>query len=142
MRYLITAACMALVTLAACGGETKAPAATSEETDRDTARAKLLQCLREQGVDHPAQTLSEREQRQLEEALDGPCEEHTQDAFGGTDPRQDPEFQDAMTRFRACMRDEGLEFEVGEVDRTDPKVQEAVQACRDELPDNLRGGGR
>lgn len=142
MRLITTAACALLLAAAGCGASEQPATTSSEETERDTARTKLLQCLREQGVEQPAQALSGRQQEQLDEALAGPCKGYTQDAFGGTDPRKDPAFQDALARFGACMRDEGVEFEPGKVDREDPRVQEAMQACRDELPDNLRGGGR
>ena len=142
MRLITTAACALLLAAAGCGASEKPATTGSEETERDTARTKLLRCLREQGVEKPAQALSGREREKLDEALEGPCKAFTQDAFGGTDPRKDPEFQDALARFQACMRDEGVEFEPGKVDRADPRVQEAMEVCRDELPDNLRGGGR
>jgi hypothetical protein len=142
MRLITTAACVLLLAAAGCGGSEPPATVGAEETARDTARTKLLQCLREQGLEKPAQALGGRDREKLDEALEGPCKEHTADAFGGTDPRKDPELQDALARFQACMRDEGVAFEPGQVDRTDPQVQEAMQACRDDLPDNLRGGGR
>jgi hypothetical protein len=143
MRHITIAACVALLALAGCGGgeQPAAAPAESEETARNTARTKLLQCLRDQGIEQPGQALNSRDEEKVQEALDGPCKEHVADAFGGTDPRKDPEFQDALTRFQACMRDEGIEWEPGQLDRTDPKIQSAMEQCRDELPDNLRGGG-
>lgn len=142
MRYITTAACTALLALAACGGGEPAPtpAASEAENAQETARTKLMRCIRDQGIAEPAKAMSGADREKLEEALDGPCKAYASEAFGGTDPRKDPEFQDALTRVQACLRDEGIDQKLSELDREDPKVRAALDACRDELPENLRGG--
>jgi hypothetical protein len=133
MRLIITV--LAAGALAGCGGAAAEAPAISDDNAQDTARTKLEQCLREAGVQPPIK----RTDPGLRAALDGPCADDAKAAFGSTNPTEDPAAQDALTKFRACLRGEGLEPDgPGSLDRSDPKVQAAIDACRDELPENLR----
>lgn len=167
MRFAI-AARMAVVaalavSVAACGSDSSAdPAASQAEKDnaRDTARAKLSQCLREQGVDVPAgggvqqsrSQMSDADREEMQEAMRGPCaryRQQMQDARGV----DDQEMQDALAKLRDCMRKQGIDVPAASesgggplggagLDRDDPDVQAAMETCRDELPDGFRGGRR
>lgn len=152
------------VPFAACGGSDDASgssdAATEESREdnaQDTARTKLEQCLRDQGLEIPAgrssgsggrQQLSEADREQLREAMDGPCAKHRDEAFstaGVSEDRQ--EFEDAAVKFQACMRDEGIDVPDqpgasaggAQIDPNDPDVQAAMEKCQEFRPGN---GGR
>jgi hypothetical protein len=81
------------------------------------------------------------------------CGNPPQGAFGGFNRRNDPAFQDAALKFAQCMRDHGVDVPdpnfnstngppaggpFGNLDRNDPKVSAAFDACRSILP-NRRG---
>jgi hypothetical protein len=82
------------------------------------------------------------------------CGTPPQGAFGGFNRSNDPAFQDAALKFAQCMRDHGVDVPdpnfnstngppaggpFGSLDRNDPKVSAAFDACRSILP-NRRGG--
>jgi hypothetical protein len=157
----------ATVALAACGddSETSSQAPSSDGSSassgtsnaQDAAQVKLLQCLREQGIDVPdaggtddafAQ-MSPAERQRAEDALRGPCQRYAPQAFGSSD-HQSEEFLDALTTFTACLRKNGADvpdpdpenpFSVlHSLDQSDPTIAAAISACRSKLP-SLNGGG-
>lgn len=155
---VLAAACLSALALAACGSSSgDAGASGTTADDRDTARLKLQECLRKQGVELPrpgsgGSRPSSVDLRKVQEALQGPCKSVAQGAFGTRTPEQRQEFQDRMAKFSSCMRKHGVEipaFTPGQgppvaarrIDRDDPKVRAAMDACRSVLPGGGRGGG-
>jgi hypothetical protein len=163
----LLAAVAATVALAACGdsseestptpssGGSSASSATSNE--QDAARVKLLQCVREQGIDVPdtdrtgeafAQ-LSPADRERMEAALRGPCQQYQSEAFGESEAHP-PDFLDALTKFTVCLRENGADvpdpdpqapFSVlHSLDQSDPTIAAAISACQDKLA-ALNGGG-
>lgn len=147
------------LTLSGCGGDSAASTApASGGDDSDAARIQLAQCLRDNGVDVPdggggARSDVDREKRR--EAIQGPCKEFQTGAFGNVSEEDRQEMQDAFQKFAQCMRDEGIDLPDagpgsgggpptgrGRIDRDDPKTQEAMKACQDELPQGRGPGGR
>jgi hypothetical protein len=161
-----------VLALAACGSSSSSSSSASSADARDTARVKLQQCLREQGVDVPdnpgggggggggggaATRLSAADRTKLQQALQGPCKQDASGAFGQISDDQRQEFQDAFTRFSACMRKQGIDVPTpqpgsgggppaaggpppgGGFDRSDPKVQAAAKSCQSLLPQGGRG---
>jgi hypothetical protein len=153
MRLHLLAALAAALTLASCGGSDAGPAgSTTSDADRDAARVRLQECLREQGVEvgqgQPPQAGSEK----FQEAMEA-CQEYRRDAFGDLDDADRQELQDQLTELTQCLRDQGLDVpdvQLGQgaggagrgLDRDDPDVQAAMQACRDEIPEGIGGRGR
>jgi hypothetical protein len=144
----------AVALVAGCGGSEDAAGTQSQEDNaRDTARTKLEQCLRDNGVDPPGggagiTQLSEAEREKFQEAIDGPCAEYREDAIGDLSPEEEQELQDARVRFQDCMRDEGIDVPspgsgggLAQIDPDDPDVQAAMEKCQAELPPQI-GGGR
>jgi hypothetical protein len=171
IRVLLLVGALALAPAAVgCGdsddsGGTSDPASSQSQQDnaQDTARTKLNQCLRDNGVEPPSQggqggglgQLSEAEQQKFQEAIEGPCADFRDDVIGDVSPEQQQEFQDAAGKFRDCMRDEGIDLGTGtpgaggggggglsQLDTDDPQVQEAMEKCQDLLPQfgGLGGG--
>src|SRR5204863_8853531 len=110
------------VALAACGGGDPAAAEADAATKAEAARLRLERCLRDNGLD--IQT-SDGGRRTLVRANDAKaraamqkCRKYQQAAFGSITPEQRQEFEDAATKFAACMRQHGVD-----------------------LPDPVRGGG-
>lgn len=167
------AAVLSALSIAACGGSDDSQATASGASgggssatanDRDTARLKLQQCLRDQGIDLPRPgqgggpagrlaNLSSSDRRKLQEAFDGPCKRYQQNAFGNISDEDRQEMQDRFQEFASCMRDHGVDLpdiRPGQggppaggdrgIDMNDPDVQEAQQACRDKLPQGGPGG--
>jgi hypothetical protein len=143
------------------GGDASDPAGSQSQQDnaQDTARAKLDQCLRDNGVEQPQGgglgQLSEAERQKFQEAIEGPCADLRQEVIGDVSPEQEQEFQDAAVKFRDCMRDQGIDLGTGtpgagggggglsQLDTDDPQVQEALDKCQDLLPQfGGLGGGR
>lgn len=157
--------------LGACGGSgsTSASAASSNSEDRDTARLKLTQCLRENGVDVPdnpgqgnggqgnggRRSLSDADREKMQTAMQGPCKEFRQAAGGNISAEDRQAFQDAFQKFAQCMRQNGVDVpdptQGGgprgggarqSLNSDDPDVQAAREKCQDDLPQRgLRGGG-
>jgi hypothetical protein len=162
---VLAAALLSVFALAACGsgsdsgGGGTANAASSN--DRDTARLKLQECLRKQGIDRgpgagggggQGSPPSAAERQKLQKALQGPCKSVAQGAFGNQTDAQRQEFQDAFAKFASCMRAQGVEvpnFTPGQgppaggqrLNRDDPKVAAAMKVCQDKLPQGGRFGG-
>lgn len=157
---LLAAAGLSAVALGACGGGADAaPTGASDANDRDTARLKLTQCLRENGVDVPdgpgpgagGGQFSDADREKRRAAIDGPCKKLREAAVGEISAADRQEFQDAFAKFAQCMRDHGVEVpDIGAggppraglrgLDRDDPKVQAAREACQSTLPRRGAGG--
>lgn len=167
MRFLSLFVVLAsTVALAACSDSSDSPspssggssASSGTSNPQDTARVKLTQCLREQGIDVPdldatgeafAQ-LSPAERQRMEAALEGPCERYSSQAFGDTHDPQSQEFLDALTTFTVCLRKNGADVPdpdpnepfavLHSLDQSDPTIAAALSACQDKLP-SMNGGG-
>jgi hypothetical protein len=162
--FVLVAALALAVPIAGCGGSDEgsaddpAAAESQSDNDRDTARAKLEQCLRENGFEPPSEgggggglaQLSEADRQELQDAITGPCAEYREDAVGDISPEQQQEFQDARAKFTDCMRDEGIELPepsqgggggLAQLDADDPDVQAAMEKCQDVAPQIGRGPG-
>jgi hypothetical protein len=160
----VLAACaLSALALAACGSSSSGSSASASSSDaRDTARLKLQECLRKQGVDAPrlgggggqgGGTPPTAAQRQkLQTAIQGACKKEAQGAFGNQTDAQRQEFQDAFAKFSSCMRQHGVDlpnFTPGQgpppaaqrLNRNTPKFKAAQEACRKLLPQGGRFGG-
>lgn len=78
------------------------------------------------------------------------CEEYRMGGTAGGEP--DPEMQEAAQEFAECMREEGVEDypdpEPGRVGimitpelKADPQLEEAMETCREHLPNGGPSGG-
>ena len=154
--------------LASCGGGAQDPTATTSAADREAARIRFQQCLRQNGVDvapttsqgggaSGPSTRTEGDSDKMREAVRA-CDKYRKDAFGELTPEQRQEFQDAFAKFSSCMRKEGVEVPAppaagggsggrGAIVRqrieASPKARAAMEACRENLPQGSeQGGGR
>lgn len=152
--------CAGVLTVAACGsdsdseadtstGSSGSPAAADSTSNaQDSARVRLEECLREQGVklphgagQAPGPPPADFDPDALQKALQGPCKDLAQGAFGDTTEASSQEFQDQLAEFRQCMSKQGVEvpdFQAGgshgQFDTDDPDVQKATKACEDSAP--------
>ena len=168
-RRLLAALALAFsaAALAACGGSdddttsggSGGGSAESSSNQRDTARVRLIQCLREQGLDVP-DDIGESgapppnvDADALEAALDGPCAKFRGGAFGDLTDQGSADAQEKMDKYAQCMRDAGFDYpdvELGEgpptalheLDQSDPDFQAADEKCADlrVTPDDIMGG--
>jgi hypothetical protein len=82
------------------------------------------------------------------------CQKYQQEAFGDVSAEQREEFQDAFAKFASCMREHDVDVPDpgaggggppagggNQIDRDDPKVQAAMKACQDQLPQGRGGPG-
>lgn len=115
--------------VAACGSDAASAPGNDQDNQQDTARAKLMQCLRDQGIEGKPR---DADPEKLQAALEGPCAKYAGGAFGTTDPN-DPELQDQLTKLKACLREQGIDTSP-QIDRSDPKFDDALDACRDQVP--------
>lgn len=163
---LLSALGVGVLALSACGSSSPTTAASSANA-QDTARLKLQQCLRDNGVNLPApgQTgegggFRNLDRQKLQKAMQGPCKKLRTAAFGTITPQQRQAFQDAFVKFSACMRQNGVNvptpnFNAGpgggaggggagtqtrRINRNDPKTQAALKKCQSSLPNGGRGG--
>ncbi len=156
----LPALAVAALTLAACGGAADAGAGGGTSADdRDAARIRFQQCMRDNGVELPGRrdgagggapgNIDSEKLRKAQEA----CSEFREQARGELTDEQRQEFRDAFTKFASCMRKEGVDLPTPtgtgpgggvrralRIDRESPKVQAALKACEDVLP-RRRGGG-
>ncbi len=165
-RLLPALACaVAALALSACGAATSATSApgagaAAGAEDRDTARLRFQQCMRDQGVDVPDRRAgggptgppSNVDSEKLRAAREA-CATFREQARGTLTDEQRQEFRDAFTKFASCMRGEGVDLPtpsgagpggggrggLRQLDRESPKVQAALKACESVLP---RRGGR
>lgn len=140
--------------LAACGSSAVGgDGAAASDDARDTAQLKLQQCLKENGVDVGQRggqggPPSAADRERLQEAIEGPCRDLARGAFGSIGEEDRAEFEDARVRMTACLKEHGLDLPAPDGDRPalmridpeDEDVREAIEACRDELPAELRDG--
>jgi len=142
--------------LAACGSSGGGGDGTAAAADdaRDTARLELQQCLRENGVEGVGEPggeggpPGEADTEAMREALEGPCADLARGAFGSISEEDRAEFEDARVRMTACLKEQGVDLpepEAGRpallrIDPDDEELQAAMEACRDELPADLRDG--
>jgi hypothetical protein len=128
------------------GGGASAGSAT-ESNERDSARVRLIRCLREQGLDVPydigqGAEAPDLDRDELEAALEGPCARYRADAFGDSAESGESAAQEKLDKYAQCMRDAGFDFpdvELGngpplalhEIDTTDPDFQKADAKCAD-----------
>ena len=154
---------LAAAGLAACGGSgDPAASAADAEAKAEKARIQLQQCLRKNGLDMPASpggnTRIRIDASKARTAMEK-CRKYQEAAFGTITPEQRQEFRDALAKFAACMRKQGVDVPepgTGEGRRcgrrratasgrrlggASPKEQAAMKACEDELPQGGPGGG-
>jgi hypothetical protein len=152
----------ASVAVAGCGSASSSAGAAGSATSsadnaQSTARLKLDQCLRQQGVNVPDNpggggaggraALSESDRQKLQTAIQGPCKQYQSAAFGNVTDAQRQEFRDALVKFAACMRTHGVDVPdppangtggppagANRLDQSDPKVKAATTACQDLRP--------
>jgi hypothetical protein len=157
-RRLLTALAITVcaAALGACGGSDDDDATTgssgggsaASSNERDSARIRLIQCLREQGLDIPddigesGAPPPDVDADALEAALEGPCAKYRGDAFGDLDESGTADAQEKMDKYAQCMRDAGFDFpdvELGagppmalhELDTSAPDFQAADEKCAD-----------
>jgi hypothetical protein len=142
--------------LGACGGsdgdDTTSSAsggsAAASSDERDDARVRLIQCLREQGLDVPddigesGAPTPNVDADELDAALDGPCAQYRDKAFGDLSRPATADAQEKMDKYAQCMRDAGFDYpdvelgsgppsELHELDQSDPDFQAADEKCAD-----------
>ncbi len=149
------------ISLSACGSADDSATAADAEAKAEKARLRLEQCLRENGVDIKTSAGGRRTEVRVtpkDETAMRKCRKYQQEAFGSITPEQRQEFQDAATKFAACMREHGVDMPdpvIGSgpgargggpqtrrspggsgarIDRESPKTQAAMKACEDKLP--------
>jgi hypothetical protein len=156
---LLTVAGVA-ISLSACGSGDDTATAADAEAKAEKARLRLEQCLRENGVDIKTSDGGRRTEVRATPKDRGAmekCRKYQEQAFGSITPEQRQEFQDAATKFAACMREHGVDMPdpvMGggpgagggpqtrrspgangtRIDRDSPKTQAAMKACEDKLP--------
>jgi hypothetical protein len=154
----------AALSLAACG-ESGDPAASAADAEAkaETARIRLQQCLRENGLDLPANPGSGGTRIRIDlskaRAAMQKCRKFQEAATESITPEQRQEFRDAFAKFAACMRKQGVDIpEPGTGERpaqgapprdaggrrlgsASPTEQAAMKVCQDELPEGRIGGG-
>lgn len=137
---------LAALALASCGGGTGSESSGSSTTssDRDAARLRLEECMRDHGVDvQPGKPIQGR-RGDLDEAMKA-CDKFREQAFGELSEEDEQELQDQVTELTQCLRDHGVDapdVKVGDGGATfrmrarpdDPDTKEAMEACRDEMP--------
>ena len=171
MKTYLIPLIIGLLALGACGSGngTAAPsAAPSADLEKDVTA--YVECLRKQGLDLPDPTVDAKGQISFGRPVNGQtidrdklaaaqkvCGEPPAGlaAAAGVDVN-DPAFQDAALKFAQCMRGQGVNVAdpdfskagtggglFGGIDRDDPKVAAAVQACQHVFADagvRLPGG--
>jgi len=153
----LMSAFIALVATGCGSSSSSSSSATASTTSQDAARVKFTQCMRDNGVDipdNPGQGGGGRpniDRTKLQAAAKA-CQKYQQAAVGDISDAQRQEFQDAFAKFSACMRQNGVDIPDpgsgngppagggGQIDRSDPKVQAAIKACQDKLPQRGQGG--
>ena len=147
----LLAAVVLALSVSACGSSSDddsggANAAATSENAQDTARAKLLQCLKDQGIDDLPGAGGERPQggglmdrTDVQDALRGPCKEESEAMGTGFSAEDRAALDDARVKLTACLREQGIDVPDSTsgggqglgLDRDDPQLQAAFEACRD-----------
>jgi hypothetical protein len=155
-------AILALAACGGGSGEEEGGGGISEADVQDAA-LDFARCMREHGVDVPDPQPGAGGVRGIfmdgdrgndpgfREA-ESECRKHLQGLVAQIDEDQRREFEDARLEFARCMREEGFDVPdprsgggpqeggsqqggpLGELDRDDPRVQEAMEACREQGP--------
>lgn len=151
---------VAAVLASGCGGaDSEAKSGSNSANDRDAAQVKFRSCMRKNGVDVPDSPgqggagagRDDIDRAALEKAQKA-CQKYQKEAFGDVSPDQQEDFQDAFAKFSSCMREHDVDVPDpgtgggggppaggnNQIDQDDPKVQAAMKACQDKLP---QGGG-
>ena len=145
-----------------CGGsDSEADSGSKSANERDAAQVKFRSCMRKNGVDVPdspgqggnAPSRDDIDRTALEKAQKA-CQKYQKEAFGDVSPDQQEEFQDAFAKFSSCMREHDVDVPDrgtggggppagggNQIDQDDPKVQAAMKACQDNLPQGRGPGG-
>jgi hypothetical protein len=145
--------------IASAGGPGSSTASTAQASDEEKAH-EFVDCMRDNGVDlpDPEPDGDGGFDFGLDQANVGVGDPGFQKALkacrdklpgGGSEYFDDPEVQAQLREFAQCMRDKGIDFpdpdpdggfggELGDLDRTSPAFQSAMEACKDKLP--ARGG--
>lgn len=147
---------LAAFVAAGCGSSSSPSTATAADA-QDAARVKFSQCMRQNGVDIPdspgqggGAALQNVDRAKLQTAIKA-CQKYQQAAVGTISPSQRQAFQDAFAKFSSCMRQHGVDIPApgsgggppaggGGIDRNDPKIKAATEACRSQLPQGGPGG--
>jgi hypothetical protein len=155
----LTLAVVAVLASGCGGSDSEANSGSNSANDRDVAQVKFRSCMRENGVDLPDSPgqggggpgRDDIDRAALEKAQKA-CQKYQQEAFGDVDPDQREEFQDSFARFSSCMREHDVDVPDpgaggggppaggNQIDQDDPKVQAAMKACQDQLPQGGQGG--
>jgi len=145
--------------IASAGGQaaaSTAAAAADAQPRGEERRRQFAQCMRDNGVDLPdpepgsgrlgrAGANIDRDSPAFQQAREA-CREFA--PSGGDLAKANPELMEQMRRFTQCMRDNGVDLPdpdpnapglglggiAKDVDRDSPAFQQALEACRDELP--------
>jgi hypothetical protein len=151
---LLLLAALAL-TIAACGSS-KDSSSGASASDRDTARLRLQDCLRKQGINLPTPGQGQNgpprnfDRTKMQKAMQGPCKKYQQAAFGNISAKDRQEMRDRMVKFSSCMRQHGVDIpdiQPGQggpprrFNLNSPKSQAAAKACQKLIP-RPPGGGR
>jgi hypothetical protein len=161
---LAVALAVAMFTVAACGGSNSSGGSSSgggsgsgSSDAQDTARVRLNDCLRKQGIEVPSNPGAggggggprNIDRNAIQKALQGPCKKYQQKAFGNVSRQDQSELRDRLTKFTSCLRQHGVDvadFDPSsgaappQIDQNDPAVKKATQACRSKLPQGGPGG--
>jgi hypothetical protein len=163
----LAAAFLCALAFSACGSEDPAADGDREDENREAMLA-YAGCMRENGVDMPDPQPGQRgiqlrapkgvTPEEVDEA-EQQCRKHL-DGIEGPDltEEEQKEFQEAALAHARCMREQGIDMpdptfstdgraqvriRRGAGDQGprpgDPEFEEAAEACRDELPEGIRG---
>jgi hypothetical protein len=147
---------------AACGGSGEEATAGGErlsQADVQEAGVEYARCMREQGFDVPdpkpggggvrgLMTDNDLESQPGYRDAERECRKHLEGLVSQISDGQREQFRESRLEFARCMRDEGFDVPdpkpgggpdgdggmLGELDQNDPRVQEALDRCRAELP--------
>lgn len=146
-----------------------------QEKSADEQALEFVECMREHGVDMPDPEVDEDGGARFRAGPDGmddvdpeavekameECEELRPAGGRAASPEDRAEMEEKMLALAECMREEGVDmpdpdfskggggFRIGgddaDLDMSDPEVQDALEACSDEVgmpgPGDRRGGG-
>jgi hypothetical protein len=162
LKLLALPLAAASLALAACGGDDDPAAASSDDRRAEVREASLdyARCMREHGIDVPDPQFGEDgglllQRRGPETAASREAEEECQKHLEKLEPperspEEEQEFRERALEFARCMRAEGIDVpdptfgEDGRVEqrlggpqddpRQDPRFEEAMEKCADDLP--------
>jgi hypothetical protein len=134
------------------GGAATAAASASPSADSAAQALKFAQCMRDNGVpDFPDPGPNGGFSGAMSNRLDEPAVEKALRACRSElpgarrDALADPEVQEKLRQLAQCLRDEGYDVPdpdpnnpagmlgAGGLDRTDPKLRQAIEACQEKV---------